>query len=282
MGLDASVMCNCYKEGRTSIPPVPIELIYFDDKQYHLALNLPWEWEGNEDKYFLFDNLFDNWMENACEHEGMNYACVWVSNWSGYRTFQQALGQVGWQHFPTLKAELPNANGGLMSAISAVKALQELNYFKHHADLVTNIFLVNSETGTEIHNYVAAYEGIFIWDGKCRINLGVDEQGFFIMSMSDPPRELFRSLRFEQRLLESQLTAPYLQGRAEYQGKVEYVDFESGQSFVCNSAIGDFQYPRYMHIEQRRLDASNFSYIINPLTEIFQAALETGNPVRWC
>jgi hypothetical protein len=36
-----------------------------------------------------------------------------------------------------------------------------------------------------------------------------------------------------------------------------------------------------MHTEERKLSASDFRYILEPLAEIFKASIETGNPVRW-
>jgi hypothetical protein len=97
-------------------------------------------YEGNEDKHAIFEQ----WMEQACAHLDMDYASERISHWAGYRLFQQALSRAGWQHYPTLRAELPESNGGLMSAQSAAKALHELHYFEEHADLGTNVSLINS------------------------------------------------------------------------------------------------------------------------------------------
>ena len=101
-------------------------------------------------------------------------------------------------------------------------------------------------------------------------------------------------MRFEQRLLEPELTEAFEHGR------VEYTDLQTGYKVVCTVTVGAREgpwpdgrmqneqgkvrreYPRYMHIEERKLTANHFSYAIEPLIEIFKASVETGNPVRWC
>lgn len=288
MGLNALVRCNCWKEGRIAPPPVPLDLIYEDQAGY-LDLRLPYD--GNEETYLAFDT----WKATCCEHEEMDYASVRVSNWGGYRSFQQALAKAGWEHFSTLKAELPSANGGQMPPQAAAKALEELRYFREHADLGENTFLVNRETGEVIGKHIAAYDGVFTWSGKGRVNLGVDEHGFFIIDTSvEPPREVFRSLRFEQRLLESELT------ESHRGGAVEYIDLDSGQRCVYRAAVAGkeipwpdgrttnhhgqvrHEYPHLLHVERRRVTADDFAYILEPLTEIFQASVAIGNPVIWC
>jgi hypothetical protein len=88
MGLDASVSCRCWQDGLTTPPPVPRELIVCTEED-GLDLSIPYD--GNEDLYRAFDNWVESW---ACDQEGMRQACVHVSNWSGYRLFQQAVHPV--------------------------------------------------------------------------------------------------------------------------------------------------------------------------------------------
>jgi hypothetical protein len=290
MGLDASVMCNCYAQELTTPPPFPAEFIQMQDG--FLVLNIPET--GNEDEMVAKFIEFDRWVLNCCEHEDMDYALVWVANWRGYRLFQEALARAGWHHFPTLRAELPNVNGGLMPAALAPEALGELRYFREYADLGTNPVLVNSETGEEIFQYVAHHGGDFILDGRYKVTIGFDKEGLFIRSTAfDPPRELFRSMHFEQRLLESQLT------ETSGDGRVQYIDLQTGYTYVCMTRISGgeipwpdgemrneqgrsrYSYPRYMHIEERKVYSQEFEHILEALTEVFQASIETGNPVRW-
>src|SRR5947207_404641 len=104
MGLDATVSCNCWKLGLTKAPPFPRNYLEMDQDGY---LNLRPEFDNKE--YWM---SFWNWSQTCCEHEGMDYASERIANWSGYRLFQEALGQAGWEFFPVLGAELPNTNGG--------------------------------------------------------------------------------------------------------------------------------------------------------------------------
>ena len=116
MGLDATVMCNCFREGKTTPPPFPRDWLEIDEEGY---LNLVEEYDSAENwgKHYA-------WQQSCCQHEGMDFACEHISNWAGYRQFQAALGEVGWQYFPVLEEQLPNANGGLTPSAASVKALR--------------------------------------------------------------------------------------------------------------------------------------------------------------
>jgi hypothetical protein len=43
-----------------------------------------------------------------------------------------------------------------------------------------------------------------------------------------------------------------------------------------------FDYPSSFQVEIRELLPISFDYIIQPLSRVFAASVETGNPVRWC
>src|SRR3954466_6093552 len=154
MGLDATVMCNCYAQGLTTPPPVARELIYFNRDGY-LSINLPYD--GNEELV----EAFDRWCEESCAHPNMWYADVRVSNWAGYRLFKWALDRAGWEHFPTLRRELPEGNDGATAARVAALALPELEYFKEQTDLGTGYFLVDTEANEVLAQHVLDYEGVF-------------------------------------------------------------------------------------------------------------------------
>jgi hypothetical protein len=291
MGLGAFVACNCYLEGRTTSPPVPRELIVLDDDGT-LDLGLPYD--GNEE---LFAE-FDQWMwgpPSCCEHEeGLLAARVRVANWSGYRAFQQALGQVGWERFPTLHGELPNFNDGTTSPAAAARALEELAAFRD-ADLGRNCFLVDDDTNDELHEYIAAYQGVFVWDGHSGLNVGIDPRGLFIVEARiQPPREVFRAMRLEQHLLD-----PAREAAGGGHGPVELVDVDTGRRLECPTAVPGRQipwpdgrlqndegkvrtsYPRRLRVEERAISTAEFDYALRPLEEVFRTAVEIGNPVCW-
>jgi hypothetical protein len=275
MGLDASVMCNCYREGKTT--PFPFHEYFMLDEEGFPTLNL--RYEGNEEKF----DIFEEWMTACCEHPHMDFAAVFVTNWKGYQSFLQALEQIGWDQFPTLHTELPNGNQGLTRADAAAEALKELERFVVDGSGLTKTFLVDSETDEALASSTMAYGGMFGWNGRTGMSLGFDEAGFYISDVWEFNRELFRARRFEQRVIEAEsLDKPQ---------QFEFVDLDTGQRFLCSTPLKLFvkdisgqlkqTYPRLVHVEQRGVKVDYFTYIVEPLQYIFRAAVETGNPVRW-
>lgn len=62
MGLDATVSCNCFKEGRTTAPPIPREWLYLDSDGY-------WSCRPENDSDSNFAELYA-WEETCCAHIG--------------------------------------------------------------------------------------------------------------------------------------------------------------------------------------------------------------------
>ena len=263
MGLDAFVNCNCFKEGKTSKPPVDSRLIVFDDGLCDVTLPD----EGNQ----KIIKKFYHWIKNCCPHPNMQFLSVYVSNWWGVRTFQEALGKIGWEHFPVLKAGLPEGNGGSVPASSSEKALDELNYFERNVHHLKNIYLVESKTGEPIYNYVRCYDGTFFLAGY---QAGSDEKGFFVVKKNgDQDEELFRATRFTQKVTQRIFSKKV---------KAGWVNVENQSSFTADMAIKvDRGYPDLLHVEWRNEDSSDYQYVLEPLKQIFEASRATGNPVYW-
>ena len=76
---------------RFTAPRVPQELIVCNEET-RLDPSIPHD--GNEDLYRDFDNWVDS---GASGHEGMSQASVYVSNWTEYRLFQEALKAAMWR-----------------------------------------------------------------------------------------------------------------------------------------------------------------------------------------
>ncbi|WP_438040558.1 hypothetical protein [Sorangium sp. So ce128] len=146
-------MCRCWLDGTTRTPPPHAEHVAFDEEG-QLCLTLPEERQDAHDAFYA-------WMEDCCPHPRMWLASEWISNWAGLRAFQAALDRIGWQHFPTLHAELPAANGGMMPAGASARALGELARFAELVASVRSAFLVDSETGHKLYDFIPQYEGIF-------------------------------------------------------------------------------------------------------------------------
>jgi hypothetical protein len=290
MGLDAFVSCRCWQDGLTTPPPVPRELVVCDEET-RLDLTIPYD--GNEDLY----RDLDNWVHSgACGHEQMDQASVHVSNWTGYRLFQEALKTAGWQHFPTLQAYLPQDNGGSLPAREAPRALAELQRFTSQTRLGTYTYLADEETGERLGEYVPAYRGVFCWDPHDK-NVGVDPAGLFVVdTRARPPREVFRSPRCSQEVIGVTRTwrSKLLRLPGARTGRsvtVRLTDASTARSVTVrlsdpitrpDADPDPARYPRHLRVAAEPFTAGDFAAIVQALEEVLHAAIETGNPVIWC
>ena len=273
MGLDAAVSCTCFQRGRI-VSPFPDHTIM--DEEGWLTLDFPLR--GHEDEY----DIFEEWLNTGtvCEHPGMKYCNVHLSNWGGYRSFQAALEEAGWKHFPTLHTYLPNLNGGRLPASAAGTALEELKTF---TELYTGSVpvLVHAETGA------LEEEGEFgIYSDSPQEDfgyvVGMDRDGVYVGVLSQPshisshsPQISFRSRHFEQRVAPNQEDQPW----APYE--VVLRDLVTGESCVSPHAVTRVLHSCTLRVEQRTQRADSYTYILEPLEQVLLAALETGSPVRW-
>jgi hypothetical protein len=203
-----------------------------------------------------------------CEYE-IELVSERISNWGGVRYFQQALAQIGWEHFPTLHAEIPDANGGFTSAQASAAALKELKYFKEHLTSITYPFLIDTEQDTILREYTEAYDGIFIMDGR-HVFIGFDANGLFFIDPKDS-KLLFRAKRVKQKV------------KGLINKQVVYIDQDTSKEFICQTPIEfEGRHPRYMHVEERSIAPDEYDYIIKPLTKVFRVSVKSGNPVCWC
>lgn len=277
MGLDASVMCNCFQQGKARPCPFPDD--FYIDADGFPAVRL----EGlNEDADYEKSEQFDIWLADCCDHPYMDYTTLYIADSNGYHSFMDALEQIGWEHFPTLKAELPESNHGSSTAAASAKALKELELFKAQAG-ISRIFLINSQSGEIIGSGTGAEEGSFNRDERTGIRFGLDDNGFFIQDGWELNRELFRATRFQQQIIASE--------ELNRSDEFEFIDLDSQKRFVSPTPLrvfvrdenGDLRqsYPGEAYIEKRLVNVDFYRYILDPLTTIFQVSLETGNPVRW-
>jgi hypothetical protein len=270
MGLDAVVRCRCWRDGHTTAPPVARDLI--SDCDGFLELTLPYG--GNEG---LHDD-FRRWLEDACPHPGMHLASEWISGWPGYRLFQSALEHAGWEHFPLLRSHLPATNHGELPAADAPAALAELRFFTGTADLGTITELLDDATGEPINRHVAAYAGVFVFSRDWE--LGVDERGFFVRDVRrDPPREVFRAMRFTQRI-----AGPAPGGD---DGAVRFADMDSAAEVTVGcgpvtAGAAPADHSRSLRVRTRPATGQDFGSVVDALTTVVEAAIASGNPVHWC
>ena len=284
MGLDASVMCNCLRDGRTTKPPFPVEWLEIDGEG---LLTLVSEHDTDDRWHKLY-----NWQKSCCEHERMNHVSTAIANWSGYRVFQQALGDLGWDKFPVLHAELPSLNGGLTSAEKSKVALTELDTFAGSVVIGEKTVLVNSCTNEEIQERVAAYEGVFILSGSAGVDVGLDVSEVVATDRATGV-DFFRARRMRQFKSDD---TPI----ADDDDEIIWENLDTGERYKARLAIpgklipwddGEYQnsdgrvrqeYPSKLHVEVRPMRAEQFLNITRRLQSVFSASAETGTPVRWC
>ncbi|MEV6555842.1 hypothetical protein AB0M22_09010 [Nocardia sp. NPDC051756] len=269
MGLDAFVRCRCWQDGRTTTAPVPADMIVEDGERY-LMFSMPYE--RHEEQH----HRVDDWIRNgACPHKRMDLVSERIANWSGYRLFQSALEAAGLANFPTLSAELPNNNGGQLSPTSAAAALVEIGLFRTQSDVGTETNLIDAATGEALMTGVPSYSGVFIWDGRTKHNFALDaDAGLTIINTStDPESEIFRAHNFTQK--------------QSLRGGTWFTNLDTGQRarIPAREPINPKEsanYPRRLRVQNTPVTPDRFDYILNPLTRVLQASVDTDNPVVWC
>lgn len=172
MGLDATVRCRCFEEGKLKPGPVPFDDLYIDSDGYLASRKLDeareaYDGRRFEARYYELDRAFDAWLERCCEHEDGEYCTEWVSNWSGCAEFRHLVRKAGGEEcFPLLNHLLPDANGGLYPAEKAEATLEELDRFLEAlpaiepdvfcegkyptAERIRNLLTASMETGNPI------------------------------------------------------------------------------------------------------------------------------------
>jgi len=182
-----------------------------------------------------------------------------IGNWASVRALQDALRNVG-AAVATLFAQLPDANGGLVDAATARVCLAELATFRRSLKRAT-VRLVNATTGATVYDYIAAYEGQFLWsrDG----DVGFDANGIYIRD-----RET-RKVRFQARRV---IATPAAEG-------CTLRDVVTGISARCGwKHDAETAYEVVEHVET----AADHTRTLSALEHVFRAAIEHDTCVMWC
>jgi hypothetical protein len=261
MGLNASVRCRCWEDGKTSRCPLP-DRVRVSTEDDCLEIDLPWK--GNEQVH----ETFDAWVDNGCGHPRMRFVDgVHIGNWGSFRRFQAALRSFCGERFGHLLACLPDSNGGLTLPTDAKICLAQLEDFAAQADFGQQVQLIDVETGRCIFTYFESYRGVVILTGD-GIDCGVDPEGFFVRRRGEHKSDLFRSKNFEQ----------IRHGANEF----ELFSLDPVARYSLKSGIGnDNVYPKRLAVVAQRDHPREYSYAVNALLTVFTASIETGNPVSW-
>jgi len=269
MGLDAVVYCNCFREGVTEPPPEAIRPYIVTEEEGYPDLDFPME-DKRFDEYLA---MFDEWLGSCCPHPNLWYADERITDWEGYTRFLQLLEKIGWGRFPALYEALPSDNEGRTDAALASRALKELQDVHQEADLGTGVHLTDKETGEMLYLHNTDAVSFLGWNAQDRTVIGLDEEGFFVGKLAERDLKveeiLFRSVCFEQK-------------RKSEEGAVLFQDLSSGTHILSTLPIRDGErLPRLLQVEKRNISGKDFDHILQPLINVFQASVETGNPVVW-
>lgn len=209
----------------------------------------------------------------ACEHIEGRVVAVHLSNWGGYRLFQEALGSVGPSHFPTLHEQLPSGANGQLAASAAEAALQELSFFEGLREVARPFCLVDSDSGEILRERVSQYDGAFYFGGPGGADVAIGEGFVEVVEHDGLRRMLLRAERIVQ--------APHAHDDPDL-GAI-WTNEATGETWASPYVLHrrDRTPVVAMHVERRSHGAERYAYILRPLEVALKASVATGNPVLW-
>lgn len=280
MGLDATVRCTCFEEGKLKPGPVPMEDLYVDEEGYVSSKKLTraykeLDYRRFRARYHELEWEFEDWHMHCCEHEDMDYCHEWVSNWAGCAEFRSLVDEVGGeQEFPLLSALLPDCNGGTYPAEKAEATLAELDRFIKKISTIDEWVLCDLETDDEI--WSSTDGATFTWRYGPNDRVGMCGGKVFFIHGDDP---LVETTHFKQIPV----------GKPDQNGnqKMRIVCLDSDavtETFDSLGPVGAPKVEREFHVVSRQ---APFLYegkywTAERIRNLLVASLETGNPIRWC
>lgn len=203
---------------------------------------------------------------------------IFISSWKGFRSFMDAIDQLGAENFPVMVDQLPDGDEGYSTAEQAAAMLTELERFIAQQTNVQQAVLVDSERDIDISMGSNVLGGALTTDRLSGYDLGFDENGFFVRDRWELNRILFRAMRVEQVLINPE------------EHRVEYHDRDSDLSFLCTTPFGKVTtgedgIPRMLlrefHVDIRDTAPDRYAYITGPLSRILEAAVEANVGIEW-
>ena len=259
------MVCNCYKEGKTSEPP---HKEYIRESIEGLELDLPWE--ENQDAH----NEFYEWTQSlACAHEDMELCSERLANISGLSSFKALLERLGREKYPVISGNLPVTNGGFLSVDLAQPMLDEILRIEREPGKEKRVYLFQGDEHLVSSAYIRQHY-IFAFEGDKNF-LGLNSDRFFILN-----QKKFLGISRTKKVFESTHFKIKARGRKQF----EYIDIESGKSATIGMRIGnrELKLSNYTIETRATLIREEYAYIIDPLKRLVKASIESGNPIIWC
>ncbi|MCR9249461.1 MAG: hypothetical protein NXI20_03525 [bacterium] len=270
MGYDAYVSCNCYRNNKLLSDPPYKEHVYQDEDGVWLDL----DWETNKEKH----SEFDDWLENkACEHSGMAVLWCRLANISGMGAFRSLIADLGNARYPILSEFLPTSNGGILPANLVEGMKLELNQLEKEESKEELFELRELSTNERIQSTNIKYDKVFIYTAYNKFNFGIKSNKMYVVENlkilgKEYSKLVFQSHSFRQvklsekeyRLIDNDSKEEFMSPVSIYpEADSKATDFE----FVVNKVSASL--------------ADEYAYIIEPLKELAEVSLLTGNPINW-
>lgn len=284
MGLDASVRCRCFEERRLRPGPIPYGDLYIDEEGYLSSRGLDearakYDYRQFEARYGQIEREFDEWLDDACEHEFGDMCSERVGNWSGVAMFEHWCKVIGEDRLPTLSHMLPDGNGGTFPAERAREALAELDVFDTELDAIMvgdpTYTLVDCSTGKEVWSEEDGALDIYPI-AVFRISRAAMVDGEFRIVDDDQHKgeTYFSSRHFTQKRVD-----PAWEGTT--QPRYDLTCLDTGTSFSIFDGIGlGYDGDAEFSVGTRKAWPGTFAN--TALRRLLMASIETGNPIRWC
>ena len=275
------VPCNCIRDRK--LKPIPEEFrpyVRFNDNIIYLDYtgdsNFPagshdCQNGTKEEEPELYDPLWAEWLENACEHE------------NGFQAYSGTIGPKS-RLTPLIRIlqEMPDV--GLQNILSAVNCndsleiipenaadcLIELYQFKSNFPHVNGTVVIDEQSGRVLDILICAdVKSLYACENY---HIGYDKDGLWVTQNGLPgklPEFLFHSCHFQQDVL------PYNASLLEDIPSGEYIELMHPVFPMENCS-----YPVDITIHFRELTPSDFSYLTDPFEKAFKASVEAGNPLN--
>ena len=284
MGLDASVRCRCFEEGKLKPGPIPFEDLYIDEEDYICSKFLDQKHEelGSElfwERYGDLERDFFNWTNDACEHEDGEIHSEEVGNICGLLCINAVLSSdEGKLKYPLLNNMLPDGNDGVYSVEKARPTLDELDRFIEEHSKIPGYQLIDEKTYKVVSSCA-------VDDGFCMYRDGSIDYGF-----------LEDKMYFDQNKLPHTFYADHF-------CQIPADDFEQTHKVVVfcddlNNSASNFKMTlpgpidneldnsvlRRFSVQKATLDFKETGHFwrLNKIRNLLVASIETQHPIRWC
>lgn len=280
MGLDATVRCRCFEEGKLKPGPVSPDDVYVDEEGYLSSHKLDaaherFTYRQFDARYGALWREFMDWANSCCEHECGEYCSERVGNIAGCAQFEALVEAAGGEaEFPLLSKLLPHANGGTYPAEMAAATLEELDRFVERVVDVDEWVLCDVESGAEI--WASTEKGSFPWMMGPFDEVRMTGGKVCFLRAGRPPVE---TAHFKQIPL----------GRPGEGGcdRMRIVCLDTGMTTEAFGSIGPEGAPEAEREFRVTLKKAPFLHegkyeTAECIRNLLVASLETGNPIRWC